>query len=357
MTFQTGNRKTPDTSPGRPIFGIRTGLNNAFLPTSEELNHFLDGPKTAGRMEPHREELSWYAGMVKAVSDFEAGRKQGIPADFLEKLYYGVLIHSRFFNSALKTAVEQFKYYRHLLSAIDLKKTAAFIKSAEEEISRLKPGKKDDAVKIVRLQSLIDERRKHLEAQKAQGPALRSELSNVALYILENIISIRKLTEASIATLVDLQVGKKAEQQLIEDIKNHFKDQIRDYLQHGPVTREYIDSTKEIVARLSKQISLQMLEDIYAMTGLYEAVHDHARAAGERLEPLIKQTGAGAAPVLDRDREVFGRIEQELIFLVSPFPLELKPPHEKATDPDHGAILREKRRDMLDRLFSLLPSP
>ncbi len=117
------------------------------------------------------------------------------------------------------------------------------------------------------------------------------------------------------------------------------------------MVQEHVNSCKEC------SHELQMLEDIYAMTGLYEAVHDHARAAGERLEPLIKQTGAGAAPVLDRDREVFGRIEQELIFLVSPFPLELKPPHEKATDPDHGAILREKRRDMLDRLFSLLPSP
>ncbi len=217
----------------------------------------------------------------------------------------------------------------------------------------MKPGRKDDAVKIARLQSLIDERKKHLEIQKTQWPALRAELGRVAGYLRDNVRAVQKKAEASIATLVDLQVGKKAEQQLIEDIKTHFKDQIRDYLQHGPVTKEYLDSTKEVVARLSKQISLQMLEDIFAMTGLYEAIHDHVRASADRLEPLMRQVAAGTAADLEQDRETFGRIEQELVGLVSAFPLELKPPHEKATDTEHGSILREKRRDMLDRLFAL----
>ncbi len=108
MTFKAGNRQSPDMPLDQSIFGIRAGADDAILPTIEELNAFLESPKTAGRMELHRDELSWYAGMVKAVSDFEAGRRQGIASgDFLEKLYYGVLLRSRFFTAELKTAVSK----------------------------------------------------------------------------------------------------------------------------------------------------------------------------------------------------------------------------------------------------------
>jgi hypothetical protein len=355
--FPEDQRPGPDPmTPDQTIFAFRKGANAAILPGADIMSAFLESPKTAGTMELHRDDLARYAHFLKAVEAFEQSRKQGgHSSDFHDRLFYGVLLDSRFFKRELQTAIEQFKYYWHALARIDLKKPAAFIKSAEEEISRLRPGRKDDAIKIDRLQGMIDERKKQLDAQKAGWPALRAELGNIAAYIRDNLSAIRKRTEASIATLVELQVGKKAEQQLIEDIKTHFKDQIRDYLQHGPVTKEYLDSTKETVAQLSKQVSLQVNEDIYALTGLYEAIHDHAVRFAARLDPLVKQIGTSGAD-LERDKELFLRLESELLGVVSDFHFEIKPPHNVADVKEQETILQEKRREMLNRLFEILRS-
>jgi hypothetical protein len=341
----------------QPIYSPHTSANQAIVPTAEELQIFLDMPKKAGRMELHREDLARYVEQIRTVDDFKQSRKEGgLPYSFEEKLYYGVLLHTGFFTSQLRSAMEHFKYYRHALSDIDLKKPVAFIKSAEEEISRLKPNKKDDASKIARLQSMIEERKKDLDARKMRWPALRSELSAIVVSIRERLSEIQHLCEASITTLVDLQVGKKAESQLIEDVKTHFKDQIRDYLQHGPVTKEYVESMKDTVAALSKQISAQLLEDIYSMTGLYEAIHDGVCGILARLGPLIRQIPGKIASNLDGDKEVFAALEQELLSFLSDFRIELKPPQNVAKDMEHEKMLLEKRRDMLDRLFTILTS-
>jgi hypothetical protein len=341
----------------QPLFRFPSHRNEEILPTLEQLHAFLDSPKSAGRMETHRDDLKHYDHLFTAVEDFkQAGKQGGREPAFEEMLYYGVLLHARLFTPELRSAVEHFKYYRNALSEIDLKKPTAFIRAAEEEISRLKPGKREDAPKIERLRRMIDERKKELEAQKKRWPALRTELSTIALSIRDEIGSIRKLCESSIATLVDLQVGKKAESQMIEDIKGHFKDQVRDSLQHGPVTKEYLESMKATVARLSKQISLQLLEDIYIMTGLYEAVHDRAGAFAARLDPLVSQIDSRPQANLDDDKEFFARMEQELVAILSDVRIEFKSPADVPKDTDHEKILLQKRRDMLGRLFALLKS-
>ncbi|OGW39269.1 MAG: hypothetical protein A2010_02150 [Nitrospirae bacterium GWD2_57_9] len=335
------------------LYRLLPETSREILPTAEELNVFLASPRKPGGTELHRDDLVLIAERTAAIE--EHLRASGVALD--EKLFYGVFAQARLYTPELLSAIEHFKFYRDSLARIDLKKPVAFIRSAEEEIARLKPHKKDEEPRIKRLQALIEERRRDLESQKKRWPALSRALAGAGRAIRDEFAAVQKRCEASIAMLVDLQVGKKAESRVIEDIKTHFKDQLRDYLQHGPVTKEYVESMKETVARLSKKISVQLLEDIYAMTGLYETIHDHAGQCRERLEPLIPKPGTvSGTHDLDKDKELFTLMEQELLRLLSAVPLDFKPPQDVLDDAEHRQILVEKRRNILDHLFNLLRS-
>ncbi len=339
----------------RTIFGLRFQSSKAILPGAHELSAFLESPRKEGRPERHGDDLAMYVRTLEAVAAFEQDRRQGTARyDFQEKMLYGVLAHSQFFRPELKSAVEQYKYHYHALAALDLRKPAAFIRSAEEEISRLNPKKKDETAKTARLQVMVDERKQDLDALKARWLALAGELSSIADYVRDNLSAVQELCEASIAALVDLQVGRKEEVHLIEDLKAHFKDQVRDSLQHGPVTKEYIETLKETVARLSKQISLLLLEDIYSLSGLYEAVHEHAGRTVRELGELATQVAKRKHASLDEDKDLYGRVEQALVSLVSGFRFELKARETTLREPEHEKILYEKRKEMLDHLFGLL---
>ena len=117
----------------KSIFQLRFGANDDLYPTQEDLRLFLDSPKKEGSREPHRSDLAKYHDLLDRVTAFE--RRQGYdPAttDARVKMFYIVLSHSQFFNPALELAVTQLKYHGHAFRALDFKKPAAFIRSAEE---------------------------------------------------------------------------------------------------------------------------------------------------------------------------------------------------------------------------------
>ncbi len=337
------------------IFGLRFKSNEALQPAIEDLRLFLESPRKEGKREKHGDDLSNYLQHLARVEGFEKDRQRGMgQTDFHEKMLLGVLSHSHFFTSSLKSAIEQYKYHYHALMTIDLRKPAAFIKSAEEEINRFNPKSKDDQAKIARLRGMIDQRNKDLEALKERRPRLGDELHNIAVYIRDNLLKIRKLCESSITVLVGLQIGGEKTGQLIEDIKMHFKEQVRDYLQLGPVTKQYVESLKEDVAKLSKQLSQQVLEDIYGVTRVYEALHDHAQKIAGQLDGLLRQVKAEQHKSIEEDRDLFGRIEQSLISLVSDYHLDTAMPKDARSGDKHDKLLFEKRKEMLDHLFDLL---
>lgn len=343
-------------TPRSPIFGLRFQSNEAILPGAHDLSAFLESPKKEGGRERHADDLAAYAETLQVVEDYERDRRQGAgSARFSEKMLYGVLAHSECFKPALKSAVELYKYHCHALAALDLRKPTAFIRSAEEEIGRLNPKKKDDAAKISRLQAMADDRKKDLEALKARWLALAAELTSIAAWVRDNLVLIQKLCESSITVLVGLQVGRKEEARLIEDLKTHFKDQVRDSLQQGPVTKEYIENLKETVPRLSKQLSLLLLEDVYSLTSLYEAMHDHAGKAAAALDALIKEAAVKKHASIDTDRDLSARIELVLIALLAGCRFTVKARDAvRGGDPEHEGLLLQKRKEMLDRLFGLL---
>lgn len=339
------------------IFGLRFKSNEAIQPTLHDLNAFLESPKDGGK-ERHQDDLVKYIRQLSLVEEFIVKQKSD-PAlsDFNQRMMFGVFSHTHFFKPALKSAIEYYKYHYHGFFLIDLKKPLSFIKSAEDEIARLNPKKKDDQAKIARLRSLLDQRNEDLEAFKKRRLVFARELLNIGEYVAENLIKIRKLTESSISALVELQLGGEKESQLIEEIKTLFKDQVKGQLQSGPVTRQFVEDMKSDFEKLSKQLSKQILEDIYFMTRVYEAVHDHVSAFAGRLDALLNGIRGKRHEEPEEDRALFSRMGETLIDLVSDFNferIETKVPESPLESGGHLNLLMKKRADMLDHLFELL---
>ena len=336
------------------IFGLRFQSNAALQPSAEDMRAFLARPKD-GAAGAHKDELSVYQDYVAQVRDFERGSGRG-PAsnDIRSKIVLSALSHSQFFKHTLQTAVEQFKYHRSRLSAIDLKKPLAFIKSAEEEISRLNPKKKEDQGKIARLQQMADLRVKDVAVMVRSRRELIEELRNIAVYVKEDLVKITGLCETSITTLVGLHLEGKKKNQLIEDIKNHFKEQVRDQLRLGPVTMQYVETLKQDVAQLSKQLSDHVLEDIFAATKVYEELHDHAKLHAARFARSIDKVKSMDAEDVDAVRTTFGELEDDLVKLISLLRLDTAPGKAISAETEFDKIIVEKRAEMLDHLFALL---
>jgi len=339
----------------KPIFSLRFGSNEELSPTREELEVFLKSPKEEGRRELHGNDLATYRELLEAVEAFEQRQQQQYAAllGFQGKMFYGVLGHSCFFSPVLASEVEQFKYHLHTLLTLDLKKPTAFIKSAEAEMSRLNPKKEDDAVKLARLHTMVDERKKTLETLVRRQPALVRELGDIALYLRDNLVMIEKCCETSIVVLVDLQLSRKKENQMIESIKTHFKEHLRDSLRNGPVTTHFVETIKKDVAQLSKEISYMFRDDIYALTQLYEAVHDHTKKTVLEIDTLMAKTESGKNKSLEDDRGLFTKIEKVLVSLISEYHFELTPTIIRS-ETAHEDILLEKRKELLDHVFDLL---
>jgi len=338
----------------KSIFGLRFRSNAELHPTQQELSGFLESMKKEGRREVHGDDLSTYRELLKDVQVFEHHQMQdSVRQDVRSKMFYGVLIHSRFVNPALKSAVEQYKYLLRTLLALDFKKPAVFIQSAEKEIRTLNPKNQDHAVRLARLRDMVDARKETLGTLKRRWAALAEELSNIALYIRDNLVKIEQLCEASIVILVDLQIKRKKEDQLIEEIKTHFKDHLKDSLHQGPITKQYLETVKKDVGILSKEISATFREDVFALTGLYEAIHDHSKKIVHEIDTLMANFRGGKEKSFEDDRVILEQIEQVLVSLISNFHFELTAA-EIRTETAYKDILLEKRKEMLDYVFELL---
>ena len=287
----------------KSIFGLRFESHAEIHPSQEELSVFLESMKKTGGQELHGSDLAKYREMLEDMQQ-----------DFRGKMFYGVLSHSRFVNPALKSAVEQYKYLLHVLITLDLKKPRVYIR---------------------------------------RWAALAEELKNIALYIRDNLVKVERLCEASIDILVDFQIERKFENQMIEGIKTHFKEHLKDSLRHGPIAKQHLETVKKDVAMLSKEISAILREDVFALTGLYEAIHDHTKKIAHEIDTLMDKMKSNKNKSFEDDKELFAQVEQVLVSLISEYHFELTV-KEIRTGTAHEDILLEKRKEMLDHLFELL---
>lgn len=337
-----------------PIFGLRFGSNTTLQPTHEELRLFLESRKKEGGRELHGGVLAAFAEVLEDVISFQ--RRQLHEArrqDVRERMFYGVLGHSLFFNPALKSAVEQYKYHLHALTTLDFKKPGAFINAVEEAMSRLNPKKKDDATKLVKFRAMAGERKKLLETLTLKRAELVEELSHIAMYIRDNLVKIENRCETSIVVLADSRISRKKETQLIEDIKIHFKEQLKNDLRDGLVTSRHLEIAKRDVDLLMKEILFVLRDNFYSLTRLFEAIYDHTRKIVHDIDILMEEYQRKKNRSFEEDVALFTWIEQVLVALISADRFDLKTT-EMQTETTHKTILLEKRDEMLNHLFELL---
>ncbi len=338
----------------KTIFGLSFRSNDVLQPTQEELRAFLESPKKEGRRELHGDDLAQYRELLDGVHAFERRQPHvAVNEDFREKMFYGVLGHSHFVKPALKSAVEQYKYQVYGLRTLDFNKPTAFIKSAEEEMGRLNPKRKEDAVKLARLQGMVEERKKTLKIYRKRWAALTEELTRIAAFVRDNLVKIEILCEASIGVLADVQRNQEKERQITEDIKTHFKEHLKDRLRRGPITKQYLETVKHDVAVLSKEMSSLLTEEVSALTKLYETIGDHARKIAGEIDALTAKVEINKDRKFEDDRELFTEIEQVLVSLISDHHFELKK-IDVRTETTHENFFLEKKKEMLDLLLELL---
>ena len=333
----------------KTIFGLRFRSNERLQPSLEELRNFLDNPKKADKGKLHSDDLAAYRDLLKAIESFEHGQQWG----FRDRMLYGVLGHSHLVKPALKLAVEQYKFHVYTLSELDLKKPSAFITSAEDEIARLNPKKKDEAARKERLSGMVEERKRALNAMKKHWHALAEELGHIIEYVRDNLSKIEKLSEESIGILVHEQIGRKKEAVMIEDIKTQFKERLRESLHQGTITKEQLASAKEEVAGLSKRTADLLRSDGYMLAQLYEAIHDYSKKISRELEIVMGKIEHKENTSHDEDRELYMQAEKILVSLTHDCCFEIQA-SDIGTETEHEEILIEKRREMLDHLFDLL---
>jgi hypothetical protein len=183
---------------------------------------------------------------------------------------------------------------------------------------------------------------------------LTGELCHIAVYVLDNVERVRQLCEDAVARLARLQAGGEKAGQLIEDLKAHFKDEVRDYRQMGMVTPEYLESVKAEVAQLSQFLIQQVHEDIAAVKSIYEALRGHAGKNTALLGELIARAENIRKSETSRDTGPFTDLEHALIALISDFQPDGKPPELLGAGVRHEDLLRDKRREMLEHIFVML---
>lgn len=325
------------------IFNLRFGSNAKIHPSDEELRVFLESRKEDTRVL-HRDDLKPYWDLLSSLAEYKVSGS----ARMGEKMLFLVLGHSHFARPALNSAVAEFKYHAHKLESLDFKKPAAFIKSAEAEMSRL-----NDAARLKRMSDMVEERKKTIDDQKKRWLELADELSNIIGYLADNLGRIEKLCEQSISVLVSEQVDRRKELDLIDDIKAEFKERLRDSLHQGTITKEQMEVAKDAVTGLSNRTAELVRDDIYTLTQLYERVHEHVRSVLTELRQIADQLAAKKHAQFEADVLLYRRGELCLITLVTGIRLEVKAADIEIVN-DHDKMLVEKRKALFDHLAGVL---
>lgn len=333
------------------IFVPRVSPKQGLQPTPEKLNAFLDGMKREGYLVTLVNGIGKVREMLIDIDAFEQRRKlePGLQ-NLRERMVFGVIRHTRFVNEELMAAVSQFQYQLHVLAECDFDGPAEFIASAEKTMKKLKRNKIDDMMRLARLTEMIEERWNILTMLDARWSALTGEIRHIVDHVRENLLRIETLCRKSIVVLVEIGLGKKKENELIEEIREQFLKELKSTTGVRRLTDGDLEKAREICNRLAKKLSEMIRDDQYSLSRLYEVVHDRAKAIVAELDGLL---GELARLKTDQRREsllLYQKIGQVLISLIVDFPAELRP-SKVDLGATRNAHLMEKRRDMIDHLL------
>jgi hypothetical protein len=322
-------------------------------PTPDELSAFL-ATSSGATGRPHYRDLSGYRALIDAVRNAEhLSPQERLLLDTERKIFSNVLGHTRFASTALAAEVEHFKYFLHALRGVDLRKPMAFIRAADEEMAKLDQRKKTEADRLLRLRQLSATRKRDLQRLQQRREALGAELISIARYVRDNLLRIEDVCRTSLVVQTDISLAEQIEQRLVEDLKAHFRHQLKTDRFHRAVTPEYLDALKRDVATLGREIIAFRKEAALALEKLYRSVFRHVGDIAREIDAVLARLGERRGEGDATDQRLFERIEQQLISLVTGYHLENGMP-ERHTATPHVDVFNEKKREALVSLFELV---
>src|SRR5512139_1697937 len=127
------------------LFGLRFKSNAELHPDPADLAAFLRSPRAPGATGVRQDDLAVFTGYLERVEAYEKVSAHGVASgDVSERMLLSALSHTQFFRPAFRSAIEEYLYHHHQLLTLDFTKPEKFVRSAEEELSRLNSKKKDD---------------------------------------------------------------------------------------------------------------------------------------------------------------------------------------------------------------------
>lgn len=331
------------------LFGIRFGSNEELYPSKEQLRTFLESPKPGGGR--HGADLEPYRKLMADYAAFEARKNQSAEAiDFRERMFYAVLGHSCVLNQAVPVSVEQYKYHVRALEPLEFRKPKSFVKAAEEELRTLDPKKKEQAIRMTRLLDLLDERKAVVERMTRVWMTVSEELLSIIDYLRDNLVKINRTCGMTLDILKDEALAHRETERLLEDIKTQFKEQLKDALHRGAMTRQQLEAVQRDVTVLLQETSALARRDVAALKKLYQALFDHTGRVASGLDALLARYRAQPARAFETERELFLKAESLLVALVSELSLEMYASVTRSATP-YVNVLAEKRLELFERLF------
>lgn len=337
----------------KSIFALRHNSNVRLTPTQDELESFLRSPKKAGGQQRHDRDLARYGEMLARIDAVDNSQNRGTSGDLRTRMLHAVFRHSGFFHSSLKLSVEQYKYHLHRFATLDFNKPMTFMTTAQREREKLNPKKQQDAAKLARLQGLMSERQRTLDALQQDRIDLARELLDIARYVSENLGKIAMLCHAAISLLGNVQKMGDDERWFIEEITTRFQEALRNAPRGGTMTKADLNAAKRDGAILAREFAVLARGDASALSGLYDSIQNHIRRSAREIENLIASVEKFKDLTVEEEAHRFRKIEQALVSLLTDHDFRLQVA-ETRSQTLHRDILVERREELISRLFQQL---
>jgi hypothetical protein len=334
------------------IFGPRSSAIPKLRPTLQQVTDFLDDtPKQAGGAR-HATDVIRYLKLLHRIEKYEIRKQAACDGqDARERMLLEALSRSGYMNEALLLAVGEYKYHLHTLAALDFARPEEFIRTAEAKRRKLSKTRIIDVERMIRLDERVAERKKILKGLGERWKGRAEELRGIARYVKDNLARVELMCRRCIGVIVEHEMGRSVERQLIEDIKGRFREQLKSELGRRKVTRTEAEKAREEADAIAAGLKRTITVDLFRMAGTFEAIHDHVNRIGGELAVPLDELLAGTLAMNQGTFALFRRIERALVALVADYPAQLDPEMARA-GAAAPALVEEQRQIMLDRLFA-----
>ncbi len=310
----------------------------------------LDGE--GGTVRP--DDLEAYRQLFKNAEAFHVlPQPDSATDDVQQQMFYHVLGHTKFLNRDLLSVVEHYKQNLHVLTSLDFVSPMTSLRSAEKEIDTMSTGRVDHAARLAHLQEMIAAQKQRLSELKKHWLFLTSELRRLSLMMNDHLSTMGKKCDASIAILADCEVAKNRERLKIEDIKKHYRTQLKYNMYGSRVTWRDLENAKMEFDLLSREISILGKEEITSLAQLYASIRSRIKTTKNEIDALLTEIENKKNESVKENKDLFKRLGRVLVSFLSDRRFGLKTPESRNAAADE-TIIRTARKELLDYLFDVV---